>query len=117
MIGNVEHGGRRVTFMPQMRGFAIELGRQRQVVPVVDGAGLFQPRPVDRTDVSVSAGKTAAAQQTWKSMIAAPVAVAPPGDDADAPAAAGPTQSYPLPPNMLEDLRRRERAFGAPQDP
>jgi uncharacterized protein YgiB involved in biofilm formation len=120
MIGDVERGGRRVTFTPQMRGFAIEPGRKRQVVPVADGgdaAGLFQPRPVGRADVSVSTGKTAAAQQTWKSMIAAPVAAAPSGDGADAPAAAGPTQAYPLPPDMLQDLRRRERAFGAPQDP
>jgi uncharacterized protein YgiB involved in biofilm formation len=120
MIGDLERGGRHVTFTPQMRGFAIEPGRERQVVPVADGggaAGLFQPRPVGRADVSVSTGKTAAAQQTWKSMIAAPVAAAPSGDGADAPAAAGPTQAYPLPPDMLQDLRRRERAFGAPQDP
>jgi uncharacterized protein YgiB involved in biofilm formation len=120
MVGDVERGGRRVTFTPQMRGFAIEPGRKRQVVPVADGgdaAGLFQPRPVDRADVSVSAGKTAAAQQAWKSITAAPVAAAPSGDDAEAPAPAGPTQTYPLPPEMLQDLRRRERVFGASQDP
>ena len=36
------------------------------------------------------------------------------GDDGDAPATAGPAQTYPLPPAMLQDLRNRERAFGAP---
>jgi hypothetical protein len=119
MIGDVAPGGRRVTFTPQMRGFTIEPGRERQVVPVADGggaAGLFQLRPIDRADVTVSAGKTATAQQAWKSMIAAPVAVSPSGDDADA-APAGPTQAYPVPPDMLQDLKRRERAFGGAPDP
>jgi hypothetical protein len=108
-----------VTFIPQMRGFAVETGRERQVVPVAEGAaaGLFQPRPAGRADDSVDAAKTAAAQRIWKATIASPAAAAPSGEDANAPATAGPAQTYPLPPTMLQDLKNRERAFGAPQDP
>jgi hypothetical protein len=120
MIGDLERGGRVVTFVPQMRGFAIEPGRELQVIPVANGGGaegLFRPRPVGRADVTVSAAKTAMAQQTWKSMIAAPVAAAPSDDNADASAPTGQTPAFPLPPDMLQDLKRRERVFGAPQDP
>jgi len=120
MIGDFSGGGRRVTFIPQMRGFAVETGRERQVVPFAEGAaaaGLFQPRPAARADGSVDVAKTAAAQQIWKATIASPAAAAPSGEDANAPAAAGPAQTYPLPPTMLQDLKNRERAFGAPQDP
>lgn len=119
MIGDIAGGGRQVTFIPQMRGFSIELKHERQVVPVADGAaaaGLFQSRPVGRADDSVNAAKTAAAQQMWKATIAAPAEATPFGADADPPATAGPAQTYPLPPAMLQDLRNRERAFGAPQD-
>ena len=120
MIGDFSGVGRRVTFIPQMRGFAGETGRERQVVPFAEGAaaaGLFQPRPAARADGSVDVAKTAAAQQIWKATIASPAAAAPSGEDANAPAAAGPAQTYPLPPTMLQDLKNRERAFGAPQDP
>jgi hypothetical protein len=120
MIGDIAGGGGRVTFIPQMRGFSIEAKRERQVIPVAEGggaAGLFQPRPVGRADVSVNAAKTAAAQQAWKAMIAPPAAAAPSSEDANAPTTAGPAQTYPLPPAMLQDLRNRERAFGAPPNP
>jgi uncharacterized protein YgiB involved in biofilm formation len=120
MIGDIAGGGRRVTFIPQMRGFVIETGRERQVVPVAEGAAaaeLFQPRPLARADDAVNAAKTAAAQQVWKAMMASAAAATPSGEDTSAPANAGPAQTYPLPPSMLQDLRNRERAFGAPQAP
>jgi uncharacterized protein YgiB involved in biofilm formation len=120
MIGDIAGSGRRVAFIPQMRGFSVETGRERQVVPVAEGAAaaeLFQPRPAGRADGSVNAAKTAAAQQIWKTMIAPPAAAAPSGEDANAPTTAGPAQTYPLPPTMLQDLKNRERAFGARQDP
>ncbi len=119
MIGDIASGGRQVTFIPQMRGFSIALKRERQVVPVADGAaaaGLFQSRPVGRADDSVNAAKTAAAQQIWKATIASPAVATPFGDDANPPTTAGPARTYPLPPAMLQDLRNRERAFGVPQD-
>jgi len=120
MIGDIASGGRGVTFIPQMRGFAVETGRERQVVPVAEGAAaaeLFQPRPLARADDAVNAAKTAAAQQVWKAMMASAAAATPSGEDTSAPANAGPAQTYPLPPSMLQDLRNRERAFGAPQAP
>jgi uncharacterized protein YgiB involved in biofilm formation len=120
MIGDIAGGGRHVTFIPQMRGFSVELKRERQVVPIAEGAaaGLFQSRPVGRVDNSVNAVKTAAAQRIWKAIIASPAAAAAPlGEDANAPATAGSAQTYPLPPAMLQDLRNRERAFGVPRDP
>jgi uncharacterized protein YgiB involved in biofilm formation len=120
MIGDIARGGRQVTFIPQMHGFSVELKRERQVVPVAEGAataGLFQSRPIGRADHSVNAAKTATAQQIWKAMIASPAAATPFGEDTNPPATAGPMQTYPLPPAMLQDLRNRERAFGAPQDP
>ena len=118
MIGDIAGGGRQVTFIPQMRGFSVELKRERQVVPVAEGAaaaGLFRSRPIGRADDSVNAAKTAAAQRIWKATIASPAAATPSGEDANA--TAGSAQTYPLPPAMLQDLRNRERAFGAPQDP
>jgi hypothetical protein len=123
MIGDIMGGGRRVAFIPQMRGFAIEQGRERRVVPVADGsgaAGLFQPRPVDHPDAFVSAAKTAEAQKAWKLTIASPDAAArvPSSDDgASEPASAGPARAYPLPPSMLQDLKKREGAFGSPPNP
>jgi len=120
MIGDIADRGHSVTFIPQMRGFIVETGRERQVVPVAEGAGaaeLFQPRPVGRADDSVNAAKTAAAQQAWKAAIASPAAATPSDEEANAPANAGPAQTYPLPPSMLQDLRNRERAFGAPPAP
>ena len=121
MIGDIEGGGGRVEFIPQMRGFAVENGRERQVVPVAEGGGadgLFQPRPVGRPDRSTSAARKAEAQEVWKRMNVAPAPSAGPGEaDVDAPAGAGPPRAYPLPPGMLQDLKNRERAFAAPASP
>ena len=123
MIGDIMGVGRRVAYIPQMRGFAIEQGRERQVVPVPEGdgaEGLFQPRPVGHSDAFVSAAKTAEAQKAWKLTIASPDAAArvPSRDDsASEPAGAGPARAYPLPPNMLQDLKKREGAFGSPPNP
>jgi hypothetical protein len=121
MIGDIEGGGRRVAFTPQMRGFAIADGRGRQVVPVAEGGGaegLFRPRAVNRPDASASAAARAEAQEAWKRMVAAPTPSFGPGEaDADAPALVGPARAYPLPPGLLLDLKNRERAFGAPASP
>lgn len=109
-----------MTFVPQIRGFAVTTERERQVVPVAEGGGaegLFPARPIGRADDAVSPIKTATARQAWKAIIASPAAATPSGEDANTPANVGSAQTYPLPPGMLEDLKNRERAYGAPQDP
>ena len=127
MIGDISEGGRRIAFIPQMRGFAIEDGRERRVIPVADGGGvefLFQPRAATTPDSYVSGAKTAKAQKDWRMMAASPEAPAsgeripPPGDEGDGGASVpGSPQAYPVPPAALQDLKDRERKFGSPQDP
>ncbi len=120
--------GRHVTFVPQMRGFRVDSGRRREVVPVTEGgdAGpLFQPRPVDRADAFVSNARKAEAERTWKAMISPPPAGAPAAsaesrpavDQAVEHAGSGEPQSFPVPPAMLQDLQARERLFGGDSKP
>jgi uncharacterized protein YgiB involved in biofilm formation len=97
MIGDIEGGGRRVAFTPQMQGFAIENGRERQVVPVAEGGGaegLFQPRAVGRAEASAPAARRAEAQEAWKRMIASPAPSFGPGEaGAAADAVIGPARA------------------------
>jgi uncharacterized protein DUF1190 len=126
MIGDIFSGGHRVTFMSAMRGFRIDSGRLRRVVPVAYGGEadlLFQPRAVDRDDSFVSGARTADAQKTWRALVSAPSS---PGitnegfsnvdENAEDPAL-GVAKSYPLSPAMLKDLQNREREFGQPAKP
>ncbi len=124
MIGEI--GRRGVTFMPAMRGFRIDSGRQRRALPVAEGGeagALFQPRAVDRVDTSVSAARRAEAQNAWKAMTSAPPAAAEDAmglrleDGLDEMPASGDPQSAPVPPAMLQDLRNRERLFGVAPGP
>jgi Protein of unknown function (DUF1190) len=123
MIGDIFRGGHRVTFMSAMRGFRIDSGRLRRVVPVAYGGeadSLFQPRAVDRVDSFVSDARTAEAQKTWRALGSASSspAITNEGfsnvdDNAEDPDSAV-AKSYPLSPAMLRDLRNREREFGGP---
>jgi hypothetical protein len=120
-----EIGPRGVTFMPAMRGFRIDSGRQRRVAPVAEGgeaAALFQPRAVDRVDSFVSPARRAQAQDAWKAMTS-PDAAAEDAmglrleDGLDEWPPSGDPQSAPVPPAMLQDLRNRERLFGIAPKP
>ena len=128
MIGDIRGSGRGVDFVPSMLGFRIESGRQRQVVPVVEGGEgdpLFRPRAVDRVDASVSAARSAEARKTWEALTSPPpapdAAAASPfqgfssPDIGDQGATSGGTQSYPVSPSMLQDMRTRERLYGLGQ--
>lgn len=123
MIGDIRGSGRGVDFIPSMLGFRIESGRQRQILPVVEGGEadpLFRPRAVDRVDASVSAARSAEARKAWQALTSPPPAPAtarpfqgPSSPDiGDQGATSGGTQSYPVSPSMLQDMRTRERLFG-----
>ena len=126
MIGDINGGGKRVTFVPTMRGFSIENGSQRRVLPISESSEfdlLFQPRAVERVNSFVSSTKTAEAQKTWQSMIApqpsttsaSRLVSAPDGpDEADV---TGPARSFPMSPSALQDLKNREKLYGVPDKP
>jgi hypothetical protein len=126
MIGEINGSAKRVTFMPTLRGFSIETGPQRRVIPVSDGAeydSLFQPRAVEREESLVSPIKKVEAQRTWKSMItptSSTTAVGPfiPGseDPVDHDLTA-PAQTFPMSPSAFQDLKNREKLYGNSDKP
>lgn len=126
MIGDVVDGRHQVRFMPTMRGFRLDSGRLRRVLPVAYGGEadpLFHPRAVNRVDSFVSGAQTADAQKTWQALISAPASTGGPDrtrsavDDKGEDPATGSSQSYPLSDSMLQGLKDRERAFGQTPKP
>ncbi len=122
MIGDISGRGGKVTFIPAMRGFRMDAGRQYRVLPVAEGGEadpLFQARAVDRVNSFVSAARAAEARIAWRALISPPAPGAnafqgPPGaDDFGYAPASGAPETYPLPAAMLQDLKNRERMFGA----
>ncbi len=126
MIGDFSHGGRKVDFTPSMRGFVIENGAQRRVVPVADSEiadSLFQPRRIDDDDTMISAARAARAQTACKLIVAPPSTAAvnpgagPDDDAAGAEPQPGTVKTYPAPEWMQKDLPARERLYGTPTKP
>jgi len=120
MIAEISAARRQVLFLPAMRGFAIDNGPKRTVSPFAEGAmadTLFQPRAVDRADATVSPARIAEAKAAWLRIIAPPPTPLPIGSDNEEAPRSGSIQTYPMSKEMLEDLRRRQRALGLPTTP